>query len=155
MYAPNYECIFNTSWYSLLIYVTSSLFRRSFVFFFIFPFSIFPFPIPPFPLWKTEFWMNYHCRILITNLLWSTCAHFKGYMGGWHLQYRVDSHSTFSCILLHTEIDHPFTCPLLFHSCKPLKFTPVVGTVDKWAGEERPGNDLLEPLRSVVTHWTA
>ena len=91
--------------------------------------------------------MNYHCRILITNLLWSTCAHFKGYMGGWHLQYRVDSHSTFSCILLHTEIDHPFTCPLLFHSCKPLKFTPVVGTVDKWAGEERPGKDLLEPLR--------
>lgn len=71
----------------------------------------------------------------------------KGYMGGWHLQYRVDSHSTFSCILLHTEIDHPFTCPLLFHSCKPLKFTPVDGTVDKWAGEERPGNDLLEPLR--------
>ena len=80
--------------------------------------------------------MNYHCSILITNLLWSTSAHFKGYMGGWYLQYRVDSHSTFTYILLHTQIDHPFICPLLFHSCKPVDAQEKLinnKTVDRWA----------------------
>ena len=107
MYAPDYVFMFNSSilfWYPPFSLSLEGrlllLFFGLFIFLFlIFPFSIPPFPILPFSVWKTKFSMNYHCRILITNLLWSTSAHFTGYMGGWYLQYRVDSHSTFSYIL--------------------------------------------------------
>lgn len=121
MYAPDYVFIFNTYilfWYSpfsLSLEGRWLLFFLVIFLFLILSFSIPPFPIPPFSVWKTEFSMNCHCGTSIINLLWSTSAHFKGYMGGWYLQYRVDSNSTFSYILLHTQIDHPFVCPLLFH----------------------------------------